>query len=84
MKKPSTLWMSALIAIALGACGGTGAAPPREPDEVTETWTAGDDAPLGDDGAEAPSSEKGHFSIGDGRGDASSLRAGDHPGGPKT
>jgi hypothetical protein len=35
---------------ALTACGGPAAPPARGPDEVTATWTAGDDAPLeGDD-----------------------------------
>ena len=37
------------IAILAAACGGPSAPPP---DEVTETWTSGDDEPL-EDGAPA-------------------------------
>jgi hypothetical protein len=36
------------FALLAAACGGS--APPPE-DEVTETWTEGDDAPLQEDGA---------------------------------
>ncbi len=37
-------------ALFLGACGGATVAPDEDTDEVTATWTTGDDAPL--DGAD--------------------------------
>ncbi len=36
----------AIVMLLLGACGS--ATPARAPDEVTATWSAGDDAPLED------------------------------------
>jgi ABC-type glycerol-3-phosphate transport system substrate-binding protein len=42
MTRPASLVL--LLSALLAACGGSMAAPP--PEEVTETWTAGDDAPL--------------------------------------
>lgn len=35
------------LALVLSACGGGAVAPPEE--EVTATWTSGDDAPLEDE-----------------------------------
>ncbi|MBW2463552.1 MAG: hypothetical protein JRH11_18015 [Deltaproteobacteria bacterium] len=57
----TTLAASALAgALFAGACGGATVAPDEDPDEVTTTWTTGDDAPLeGADDASASEEEGG-------------------------
>lgn len=44
-----TRWLSIGIASALLACGGAPSSAPPPEDEVSERWTAGDDAPLESD-----------------------------------
>jgi hypothetical protein len=59
-----------VLLFVLGACGGTTGAAPRGPEEVTATWTTGDDAPL-EGGGQTPKSGYG-------------PELGRQPGGPKT
>ncbi|RLB52562.1 MAG: hypothetical protein DRJ42_14520 [Deltaproteobacteria bacterium] len=57
-----TLLAASALAGALfaGACGGAAATPDEDPDEVTATWTTGDDAPLeGADETSASEEEAG-------------------------
>lgn len=48
MRRATMLLVLASLSVALSACGGgaPGGTAPHAPDEVSEEWTSGDDAPL--------------------------------------
>ena len=53
-----TITLPLLAMFALIACGGA-PTPARGPEEVTATWTTGDDAPLGDAPAATTTGDEG-------------------------